>query len=140
VDAARLAAQGGALVWGRVPVIILNVASPEGGTLFGIFGSNLIATRDMVFNGADSPPYLDLTEPIVSPVLRVTGTRMTANSIEIDWRAEPAPPTLRLEATPDITANPPQWISVATNELATITGTMSVTGLVSRQFFRLVAP
>src|SRR6185503_13922413 len=72
IDAARLPAQGGAIIWGRIPVIILNVASPEGGTLFGIFGSNLLATRDLVFNGAASPPYLDLTEPIVAPVLRIT--------------------------------------------------------------------
>jgi hypothetical protein len=141
VDAARLPAQGGALVWGRVPVVILNVPHPEGGTLFGIFGNNLIATRDLVFNGAVSPPYLDVTAPIVSPVVRIAGTRMpTTNTIEIDWRAEPAPPVLRLEATSDLSLNPPQWTSIATGELATITGTMSVTGLVSRQFFRLVAP
>ena len=140
IDAARLPAQGGAIIWGRIPVIILNVASPEGGTLFGIFGSNLLATRDLVFNGAASPPYLDLTEPIVAPVLRITGTRMpTTNSLEIDWRAEPAPAVLRLEAT-DLSVNPPRWTSIATGELATVTGTMSVTGLVSRQFFRLVTP
>ena len=141
IDAARLPASGGALVWGRIPVVIANVPHPEGGTMFGVFGSNLIANRDLVFNGASSPPYLDLTGPFISPVVRITETQMlTTNVIQIGWRAEPAPPTLRLEATTDLTANPPQWITVATNEFATVTGTMSVTGLVSRQFFRLVAP
>jgi hypothetical protein len=142
IDTARLPAQGGAITWAKVPVVILNVASPEGGTLFGIFGSNLIATRDAVFNGAASTPYLDVTEPVVKPVLRITTVRMpTTNSIEIGWRTEPAPPVLRLEATPALTVDPPpQWTAVATGAQSTITGTMSVTGLVSRQFFRLVTP
>jgi hypothetical protein len=142
IEGARMPALGGALTWSRVPVIILNVDSPEGGTVYGIFGSNLIATRDAVFNGADSPPYLDVTDPVVRPVLRITGVRRpTTNSIEIDWRTEPAPPVLRLEATPSLSVNPPsQWTAVATGAQSTIVGTMSVTGLVSRQFFRLVAP
>jgi hypothetical protein len=141
IDAARMAALGGALVWGRVPVIVANVPHPEGGTMFGVFGSNLTANRDLVFNGAASQPYLDVTGPIVPPTVRITGTRMpTPNVIQIDWRAEPAPPTMRLEATTNLTANPPQWTTVVTNEFSTVSGTMSVTGLVSRQFFRLVAP
>ena len=138
VDAARIPAGGGAISWARIPVVILNVSSPEGGTLYGIFGSNLIATRDVVFNGADSPPYLDVTEPVVSPVLRITSIRQpTPTAIEVDWRAEPAPPVLYLEMSDTIGLPSLQWSRVATGELSTVTGTMSVTGLVSNAFFRL---
>lgn len=140
VDSARLPAIGGALNWSTIPVVVLNVTGPEGNTIFGIFGNNLTATRDLFFNGSASPPYLEVTAPIVSPVLRITGVRkLTPNVIEVDWRAEPAPPKLYLEATQNLGTNPPQWSTVATNSMGTLTGTMSVTGLVSQQFFRLAA-
>jgi hypothetical protein len=141
IDSARIPAGGGAVSWSRIPVVILNVASPEGGTLYGIFGSNLIATRDVVFNGADSPPYLDVTEPIVSPVMRITNIRKPTPTVtEIDWRSDPAPPMLFLQMTENIGLSSSQWTRVATGELATVTGTLSVTGLVSKAFFRLEAP
>jgi aspartyl protease len=141
VDSARVPAGGGAVSWSRIPVVILNVASPEGGTLYGIFGSNLIATRDVVFNGASSPPYLDVTDPIVSPVLRITNIRKPTPTVtEVDWRTDPAPPMLYLQMTDNLGLSSPQWTRVATGELATVTGTMSVTGLVSKAFFRLEAP
>jgi len=142
VDSARIPAGFVSPVsWSHVPVIVLNVGSPEGGTLYGIFGSNLTANRDMVFNGAASTPYLDVTDPIVSPRIKITAIRHTgSHSTEIDWHAEPAPPVLRLEMCANLALNPPVWTSVATNTLSTINGTLSVTGLGPRIFFRLVAP
>ena len=109
---------------GALPVL-------EGQHLVGI-----ITERDVTAAMAEG------ADPVVTPVLRITGVRRpTTNSIEIDWRTEPAPPVLRLEATPSLSVNPPsQWTAVATGAQSTIVGTMSVTGLVSRQFFRLVAP
>jgi hypothetical protein len=122
-------------------VVVLNVESPEGGTLYGILGSNLTAKRDMVFNGAASQPYLDVTDPIVLPRIRITAIRSKGpNSAEVDWHAEPAPPVLYLEMCTNLGLNPPNWNPVATNTLSTINGTLSVTGLGSRNFFRLVAP
>jgi hypothetical protein len=141
IDSASVPALGGAVTWTNVPVIIVNVASPEGGTLYGIFGSNLTARRDLVFNGAASTPYLSVTDPIVPSRLQITGIRSTGtNSAEIDWHTEPAPPVLYLDMCTNLALNPPQWIPVATNSLATINGTMSVTGLGERNFFRLRAP
>jgi hypothetical protein len=142
VDAARIPAGfGSAVSWSHVPVVVLNVGSPEGGTLYGIFGSNLTARRDMVFNGAASQPYLDVTDPIVSPRIKITAVRRIGpNSAEVDWHAEPAPSVLQLEMCTNLALNPLSWQAVATNTLSTINGTLSVTGLGSRNFFRLVAP
>lgn len=142
VDAARIPAGfGSPISWDHVPVIVLNVGSPEGGTLYGIFGSNLTARRDMVFNGAASQPYLDVTDPIVSPRIIITAIRPTGpNSAEVDWHAEPAPSVLQLEMCMNLALNPLNWQAVATNTLSTINGTLSVTGLGSQSFFRLVAP
>jgi hypothetical protein len=142
VDSASIPAGFGSPVsWSQIPVIVLNVGSPEGGTLYGIFGSNLTATRDMVFNGAASTPYLDVTDPVVLPRIKITAIRSVGpNSAEVDWHAEPAPPVLYLEMCTNLTLNPPQWKSVATNTLSTINGTLSVTGLGSRNFFRIQAP
>ncbi|MCU0783308.1 MAG: retroviral-like aspartic protease family protein [Verrucomicrobia bacterium] len=140
VDSASIPAGFGSPVsWSHIPVVVLNVGSPEGGTLYGILGSNLTAARDMVFNGAASTPYLDVTDPIVLPRIRITTIRSTGpNSAEIDWYAEPAPPVLYLETCTNLALV--DWKSVATNTLSTINGTFSVTGLGSRNFFRLQAP
>ena len=141
VDSASIPAGGGAVSWTNVPVVVLNVASPEGGTLFGIFGSNLTAKRDIVFNGAASTPYLSVTEPIVSPRIKISAIRPTGpGSAEVDWHAEPAPPVLYLEVCTNLASNPPEWMPVATNDLSTINGTLTVTGLGPNSFFRLQAP
>jgi hypothetical protein len=141
LDSASIPAGGGPVSWTNIPVVVLNVDSPEGGTLYGIFGSNLTASRDLVFNGAASPPYLGLTLPIVSPVIRIMAIRPTGpGAVEVDWRAEPAPPVLYLETCTNLAVSVPDWTVVATNELATIYGTMSVSGLPSPNFFRLRTP
>jgi hypothetical protein len=46
----------------NVPVVYLNVASPEGGYLDGIIGMNLFTSYDMVLNGGAflDPPSLDI--------------------------------------------------------------------------------
>lgn len=80
-------------VWHNVPVVAINVASPEGGNVFGILGMNVFATRDYVFNGAlpSGPfddPYLDITEPIITPELQIADIRLlTPDTVEIDWRS-----------------------------------------------------
>ena len=101
----------------------------------------LTATRDLVFNGAVLQPYLGVTDPIVSPLMKITAFRRTGpDTAEIDWHAEPAPGVLHLESCTNLGSVPPNWTPVATNTLGTINGTLSVTGLVSGQFFRLEAP
>lgn len=142
IDYATIPAGGGGLTWTNMPVVILNVESPEGGTLFGIFGSNLTANRDLLFNGAASTPYLGLTDPIVSPLMRITAVRRTgASTGEIDWHAEPAPPVMYLErSTNSLSGNPLNWTVVATNTDGTINGTFSVAPFVPGSYYRLQAP
>jgi hypothetical protein len=89
---------------------------------------------------APPPPYLGVTDPVVSPRMRITAIRPTGwNSAEIDWQAEPAPPVLHLEMCTNLGLNPPEWNRVATNSLGTVNGTMSVTDLESCHCFRLEA-
>ena len=133
-------------VWNNVPVVVINVASPAGGTLFGILGMNLLANRDYVFNGAlpSGPfddPYLDITEPIITPELQITDIRLVApDTVEIDWLSQPAAPVLYLESATNLATQPVIWSVVATGALPTTTGTMTVTGLQQNAYFRLNAP
>jgi len=141
--------QGGAStneVWHNVPVVAINVGSPEGGTLFGILGMNLLANRDYVFNGAlpSGPfddPYLDITDPIITPEIQITDIRLlSSDTVEIDWLSQPAAPVLYLESTTDLIGSPISWSLVATGAMPTSTGTMTVTGLQQNTYFRLHAP
>jgi hypothetical protein len=133
LDRITLSAQGGALVWSNVPVVVLNVSHPDPaqGRIFGILGMNLFANRDLVFNGAAPSPYLEVSAPVVPTDIRVTGVRM-------DWHSQPAPGMLVLESTPDLT--PPSWVPVATAALATVQGGFSVTSGAARAYFRVVSP
>jgi hypothetical protein len=98
VDELSVPAEGGAVVWSNVPVIVLNVGSPEGGTLFGIVGSNLFAYRDWVVNGMATPPYVAMTAPVVPPRLRFSAVRKEEDgTLELDWKNEPPPPVVFLE-------------------------------------------
>ena len=137
VDEISVPAQGGAVVWSNVPVIVLNVG---GGSIHGVFGSNLYANRDVVFNGIASPPYLELSGPDIPTTMRITGLRVTTNGmVQVDWFAEPPPNQIVLESCPDLETNG-AWSAVATAEFAVAEGSLSVSGRVDRLFFRLSAP
>lgn len=51
VDALEIAALGGWLRYTNVPVVLLDVASPEGGTLDGIIGMNLMIEYNLILRG-----------------------------------------------------------------------------------------
>jgi hypothetical protein len=141
VDQLRVPAEGGAVVWTHVPLIVLDVGGPTGGSLYGVFGANLLAYRDWVFSAFAPSPYLDVTDPVVVPELRFTGARRGTNGcVELDWHNQPAPPALALQQTDDLTAQPPAWATAATGALATIHGTFSVTGVSDHASFRMIVP
>lgn len=50
LDFLRINALGGALQFSRVPVIVVDLPSPEGGSLDGILGMNLFWNRDVVWD------------------------------------------------------------------------------------------
>lgn len=141
LDRLSLPAQGGFLVWSNVPVVVLNVASPDpaAGTLFGVLGMNLFGNRDLLFNGGVPVPYLDVSDPVVLPDMRITAVQPElAGSVQVAWHAQPAPGSLVLEWTPDL--SPAAWAPAATAALSTITGAFSITSGADRAFYRLTSP
>ena len=67
IDALEIPALGDWLSFENVPVVLLDVASPEGGTLDGIIGMNLFVQFNLVLRGGgllgQDPPSLEF-EPI----------------------------------------------------------------------------
>ena len=65
IDSIEIPAEGEWLRFTNVPVIALDIDSPEGGYLDGIIGMNLFAEYNFVLNGGGmaSPPYIEF-EPI----------------------------------------------------------------------------
>jgi hypothetical protein len=139
IDQLRLPAQPTAIFWTNVPVIVANVAGPDGSTLFGILGSNLLGDRDLVFNGAAASPYLDVSDPVVAPVLSITALQVAPDGgVGLDWWNEPAPGRLVLHAARDLAGG--TWDTIATAALSTLRGTLTVPNAADYRFFRLAAP
>jgi hypothetical protein len=141
VDEMTIPSSGGDLVFTQVPCVILNLTGPAGYPLDGSLGNNLLANRDFVFNGAATPPYLDISDAAVSPEIMVTAIRVSSGgSIEVDWLSEPAAPLLELQVASSLLTAATNWTTVATGSLSTITGTISVTNMASHAVYRLAAP
>ncbi len=66
LDSIEIPAMGEWLSFTNVPVVILNVPSPEGDFLNGIIGMNLFAEYNFVFNGMGfdlyTPPYIEFEQ------------------------------------------------------------------------------
>jgi predicted aspartyl protease len=66
LDSIEIPAIGQNLSFSNVPVIMLDVASPEGGFLDGIIGMNLFNEYNLVFNGGgmdlQTPPYIEFEQ------------------------------------------------------------------------------
>ncbi len=62
IDSLTIPALGSWLVFNNVPVVLLDISSPEGGTLDGIIGMNLFTEFNLVLRGGglflDEDPYL----------------------------------------------------------------------------------
>ncbi len=82
IDAIDIPALGEWLSFTNVPVIWLDVASPEGGTLDGIIGMNLFAEYNMVLRGGglagqDDPSLeVQLMPPVIGDIAPEKGDRM----------------------------------------------------------------
>jgi hypothetical protein len=65
VDYVKINAQGGALEFSRAPFVVLDLPSPEGGTLDGVLGMNFFWNRNVIFEPAvGSSAFLHVSEPI----------------------------------------------------------------------------
>ena len=66
IDSIEIPAIGQWLSFTNVPVVILNIPSPEGDFLSGVIGMNLFAEYNFVFNGMGfdlyTPPYIEFEQ------------------------------------------------------------------------------
>ena len=72
IDTLDIPALGDWLSYANVPVVMLDVGSPEGGYLEGIIGMNLFVEFNLVLRGGglsgQDPPYLDFERITVAPI------------------------------------------------------------------------
>jgi len=68
IDFVRLNASGGALEFSKVPFLVLDVQSPEGGLLDGVMGTNFFWNRNVVFEPSlTDSAFLHISEPLFGP-------------------------------------------------------------------------
>ena len=119
--------------------MVLNTASPESGILEGIVGMNLFGNRDFVINTVTQFPYVSVSAPIVAPDLEVVGLRNPSQDVwQVDWRSEPAAPLITLEAADGNDLLTGGWTAIATGELGSVEGTVTITGAPPWRAFRFV--
>ena len=105
IDSITIPALGNWLTFTNVPVALLDVASPEGGTLDGIIGTNLLNNYNMVLRGGgmmlQNDPYIEF-EPRQTPFILGDIAPLDAPDGQIDeqdflmlasyWLMEPTDP------------------------------------------------
>ena len=65
IDYVRINAMGGALEFAHVPFVVIDMDSPEGGSLDGVLGTNLFWNRNMVLEPTTSGTgFLHLSDPV----------------------------------------------------------------------------
>jgi hypothetical protein len=65
VDYVRINAMGGALEFAHVPFVVLDMDSPEGGSLDGVLGTNLFWNRNVVLEPTTSGTgFLHISDPV----------------------------------------------------------------------------
>ncbi len=97
IDYVRINALGGAMEFSRAPFVVLDVQSPEGGTLDGILGMNFFWNRNVVLEPSVSGGgYLHVSAPVpyayvdlnFDDVVDMTDFAIFASA----WRTTPADP------------------------------------------------
>jgi hypothetical protein len=136
IDSLEIPALGDWLRFTNVPVVMLDVDSPEGGTLDGIIGMNLFTEFNLVFHGGgligQDPPYLEferiparLIGDIAPPEGDGAVNLMDIMALAQAWLATPASPNWNSKAdlaprfTPDSIINFLDFAVMAENWLAT---------------------
>ena len=68
VDFTRINASGGAMEWDRAPFVVLDLPSPEGGTLDGVLGMNLFWNRNVIFQpDLTGSSFFHVSDPLYGP-------------------------------------------------------------------------
>ncbi|MBN2133012.1 MAG: aspartyl protease family protein [Sedimentisphaerales bacterium] len=98
IDYVRINAMGGAMEFARVPFIVIDMESPEGGSLDGILGMNFFWNRNLVLEPTvGGAGFLHVSDPVpyayidlnYDDVVDVTDFAIFASA----WHATPADPT-----------------------------------------------
>lgn len=143
IDSLTIPATGGDLHFTQVPVIVINIASPAGGTVPGILGTNLFYDRDVAYVGNEVPPptgpYVRVSAPLDR--LRFTGATATAEEVALGWVSLPAlaesDVVLQGADVPDAGT----WTNLATNGMGVCRGTFEAPiGEAARKFYRGYLP
>lgn len=65
IDYVSIAAFGGPLRWSRAPFVLIDLPSPEGGTLDGILGMNFFWDRNITFEPSlEASSFFQVSEPV----------------------------------------------------------------------------
>ena len=107
IDSLDIPALGNWLSFTNIPVVLLDVASPEGGTLDGIIGMNLFVDLNFAFHGGGlfglDDPYIEF-EPIPFSLPDIAPARgdgkidiLDLIALSESWLADPFSPRWNLE-------------------------------------------
>jgi len=119
IDTVEIPALGQWLSFSNVPVVLLDIASPEGGTVDGIIGMNLFVEFNLVLKGGgmflqDDPSlaFEPVPDRIIADIAPLGGDGIVdvldlAEFIDA-WLAIESPPSANWEPECDMTPSPPQ--------------------------------
>jgi hypothetical protein len=97
VDYVRINAMGGALEFAHVPFVVLDMDSPEGGTLDGVLGMNLFWNRDVVLEPTTTGTgFLHISDPVPYAYIDLNGDGVVDGTdfaiFAAAWHTTPADP------------------------------------------------
>ncbi len=97
LDYVRIDAMGGALEFSHVPFIVLDMESPEGGSLDGILGMNFFWNRNVVLEPTTSGTgFLHVSDPVPYAYIDLNDDGLVDGKdyaiFAAAWRATPADP------------------------------------------------
>ncbi len=139
IDALRIPAIGGALEWTEIPVLVLDIDSPEGGVVPGILGTNLFHDRNLLYVGTVNPPYVLVSDPLDRAWFR--SVSRGPGGVILEWGALPALAERDVVLQTADDPGSPEWTNAATNTAGACLGTFEVDpGVSPRAFYRLSVP
>ena len=74
IDYVRINAMGGAMEFAHVPFVVIDMDSPEGGTLDGVLGTNFFWNRNVVLEPTTTGTgFLHLSDPVPYAFIDLNG-------------------------------------------------------------------
>jgi hypothetical protein len=97
IDYVRINAMGGALEFAHVPFVVIDMDSPEGGSLDGVLGMNFFWNRNVVLQpDTTGTGFLHLSDPVPYAFIDLNGDGVVDGQdfaiFAAAWRSTPADP------------------------------------------------